>query len=52
MMRRVPCIDKLHVLTGFRPQTTLTEIIDRVATYYRQKEGLLADAAAATRVIG
>ncbi len=51
MMRRVPCIDKLHALTGFRPQTSLTEIIDRVAAYYRQKEGLLADAAAATRVI-
>ncbi|MGB2665229.1 MAG: NAD-dependent epimerase/dehydratase family protein, partial [Candidatus Acidiferrum sp.] len=51
MMRRVPSIDKLHALTGFRPQTTLTEIIDRVATYYRQKEGLLADAAAATRVV-
>ncbi len=51
MMRRVPSIDKLHALTGFRPQTNLTQIIDRVAAYYRQKEGLLADAAAATRVI-
>jgi UDP-glucose 4-epimerase len=46
MMRRVPCIDKLHSMTGFRPQTSLAEIIDRVAAYYRQKEGLLAGAAA------
>jgi len=45
MMRRVPCIDKLHLLTGFRPQTTLDEIIDRVSTYYRQKEPVLASAA-------
>jgi UDP-glucose 4-epimerase len=51
MMRRVPCIDKLHSLTGFRPQTSLAEIIDRVSAYYRQKEGLLADAATATRSI-
>ena len=35
MMRRVPNIDKLHLLTGFRPQTSLAEIIDRVAAYYR-----------------
>jgi len=41
MMRRVPCIDKLHSLTGFRPQTSLVDIIDRVSAYYRQKEGLL-----------
>jgi len=30
-MRRVPCVDKLHALTGFRPRTPLNEIIDRVA---------------------
>ncbi len=47
MMRRVPCVDKLHSLTGFRPQTSLADIIDRVATYYRQKEGFLAHAVAA-----
>ena len=41
MMRRVPCVDKLHDLTGFRPQTPLNEIIDRVAAYFRDK----ADAA-------
>lgn len=44
MMRRVPCIDKLHSLTGFRPQTSLAEIIDRVSAYYRQKDGFLASA--------
>jgi UDP-glucose 4-epimerase len=42
MMRRVPSVDKLHALTGFRPQTTLAEIVDRVAAYYRQKEGFVA----------
>ena len=51
MMRRVPCIDKLHSLTGFRPQTNLGEIVDRVSAYYRQKEGLLGEAAAAKRSI-
>jgi UDP-glucose 4-epimerase len=44
MMRRVPCIDKLHSMTGFRPQTNLGDIIDRVTAYFRQKEGLLAGA--------
>jgi len=47
MMRRVPSIDKLYALTGFRPQTNLTEIIDRVAAYYRQKEGSLVAVATA-----
>lgn len=51
MQRRVPSIDKLHHLTGFRPQTSLGDIIDRVTAYYRQKDGLLADAAAAKRSI-
>jgi UDP-glucose 4-epimerase len=51
MMRRVPCIDKLHSLTGFRPQISLAEIIDRVSAYYRQKEGPLAGAATAKRAI-
>jgi UDP-glucose 4-epimerase len=36
MMRRVPSVDKLHAITGFRPQTTLNEIIDRVAAYFKQ----------------
>lgn len=37
MMRRVPSIEKLHTLTGFRPQTNLADIIDRVSAYFRQK---------------
>jgi UDP-glucose 4-epimerase len=37
MMRRVPSVDKLHDLTGFRPKTPLTEIIDRVTAYFLQK---------------
>ena len=39
MMRRVPCVDKLEALTGFRPRTPLNEIIDRVASYLREKRG-------------
>jgi UDP-glucose 4-epimerase len=38
MMRRVPCVDKLQALTGFRPQTPLAEIIDRVSAYFRDKQ--------------
>lgn len=38
MMRRVPCVDKLHALTGFRPQTPLNKIIDRVTDFFRQKQ--------------
>jgi UDP-glucose 4-epimerase len=52
MMRRVPSIEKLHSLTGFRPQTSLSEIIDRVSAYFRQKDGLLYGAAAAKRSVG
>jgi UDP-glucose 4-epimerase len=37
MMRRVPSIEKLHALTGFRPQTSLADIIDRVSAHFRQK---------------
>ena len=38
MFRRVPCLDKLERLTGFRPKTTLPEIIDRVAAYHSRKK--------------
>ena len=51
MMRRVPSIDKLQALTGFRPHTNLNEIIDRVALYFRQKEAPLAGAVAANHSI-
>jgi nucleoside-diphosphate-sugar epimerase len=37
MMRRVPSVDKLSFLTDFRPQTPLTEIVDRVSSYFLQK---------------
>src|SRR6267154_2619521 len=42
MFRRVPCLDKLERLTGFRPSTTLTEIIDRVAAYHGRKRQFVA----------
>lgn len=41
MMRRVPCVDKLLSLTGFRPQTPLAEIIDRVAAHLRSRKASL-----------
>ena len=37
MMRRVPCLDKLERLTGFRPATTLENIIDRVTNHFQTK---------------
>ncbi len=42
MFRRVPCLDKLESLTGFRPRTTLPEIIDRVAAHLARKKELAA----------
>jgi UDP-glucose 4-epimerase len=39
MMRRVPSVEKLQSLTGFRPATPLTEIIDRVALFFQMKAG-------------
>jgi UDP-glucose 4-epimerase len=46
MMRRVPSIKKLESLTGFRPQTSLAEIIDRVSAYFRQKDAKVVGIAA------
>jgi UDP-glucose 4-epimerase len=37
MFRRVPCVDKLESLTGCRPQTPLSEIVDRVVSYVSSK---------------
>ena len=37
MFRRVPCVEKLEVLTGFRPETSLPEIVDRVISHARNK---------------
>jgi UDP-glucose 4-epimerase len=38
MFRRVPCLDKLQRMTGFRPSTQLPEIIDRVAGHLSRKK--------------
>ena len=38
MFRRVPSLDKLARLTGFRPPVALPDIIDRVASYHRRKK--------------
>lgn len=40
MFRRVPCLDKLQRMTGFRPSTALPEIIDRVAGHLSRKKEL------------
>src|SRR5260370_9964364 len=37
MMRRMPSVDKLHALPGFRPRTPLNEIIDRRAAFFQQQ---------------
>jgi UDP-glucose 4-epimerase len=37
MMRRVPSVEKLFALTGFKPQNPLTEIIDRVILSFQAK---------------
>jgi UDP-glucose 4-epimerase len=51
MMRRIPCVDKLHALTGFRPQTSLNEIIDRVTVYFRLKEDAVSPRAATSTAV-
>jgi len=50
MMRRVPNVDKLQALTGFRPQTPLTEIIDRVTAYFQARSEPVSQAAANSAV--
>jgi len=40
MLRRVPSLEKLEGLTGFRPKTTLPEIVDRVAAHFEKKREL------------
>jgi UDP-glucose 4-epimerase len=42
MFRRVPCVEKLELLTGFRPQTSLPEIVDRVVSYVGGKRAGIA----------
>ena len=38
MLRRVPALEKLLGLTGFRPSTSLNDIVDRVIAYFRDRE--------------
>ena len=38
MPRRVPALEKLQGLTGFRPATSLNEIVDSVIAYFRDKQ--------------
>lgn len=49
MFRRVPAIEKLQKLTGFRPTTNLTEIIDRVVSFFREKQRVPAASAVNAR---
>lgn len=37
MLRRVPALDKLEELTGYRPMTKLAEVVDRVIVHFRQR---------------
>lgn len=37
MPRRIPCLEKLQSLTGFRPTTSLVEIVDRVIADFRSR---------------
>ncbi len=41
MLRRVPSLEKLERLTGFRPTTPLTDIVDRVASHFEKKKELI-----------
>jgi UDP-glucose 4-epimerase len=41
MQRRVPSVEKLYAHTGFRPQITLPEIIDRTAAHLRTSLALV-----------
>jgi len=38
MYRRKPALEKLQDLTGFRPRTTLPEIVDRVAAFLKGRK--------------
>lgn len=42
MMRRVPSLDKLERLTGFRPETALEAIVDKVSGYFQEKQSVPA----------
>ena len=38
MERRVPSLEKLIRLTGFRPTTPLTAIVDKVTTHFQENK--------------
>ena len=38
MPRRVPALEKLEGLTGFRPAIPLDDIVDGVVAYFREKQ--------------
>ena len=38
MPRRVPALEKLEALTGFRPAIPLDDIVDEVIAYFREKQ--------------
>ena len=44
MPRRLPCLTKLQQLTGFCPERSLFDIVDRVIDYYQQKRSELVAA--------
>jgi len=46
MQRRVPALEKLERLTGFRPGIPLAETVDRVAEYHEKNRELVSAAAA------
>jgi UDP-glucose 4-epimerase len=50
MFRRVPSLEKLQDLTGFRPRTSLVEIVDRVVEYRNGKRSAAAEASPAMAV--
>jgi UDP-glucose 4-epimerase len=37
MLRRVPCLEKLQSLTGFRPSIQLSSIVDHVVAYFQSR---------------
>jgi len=46
MLRRVPSLEKLERLTGFRPATQLEEIVDRVIAHFQKRTDVPAALAA------
>ncbi len=35
--RRVPSVEKIHRVTGWKPTTSLNETIDQIITYYQEE---------------